>query len=146
MAYTLQFLGELCQAVPCYELGFVPDQRSGVRAVPVGRLNGSEFHDLAGDILDSGHLLRFQASGSSMQPFIHDGDILRWPHCQESTQRPVAFVGRESPMAFSAGTPGCKNKEPRKVQLAILIKGDACSCPDGWFILDDVRSRSDCAT
>ena len=25
MAYTLQFLDELCQAVPCYELGFVPD-------------------------------------------------------------------------------------------------------------------------
>ena len=40
------------------------------------RLNGSEFHDLAGQILDSGHRLRFQASGGSMQPFIHDGDIL----------------------------------------------------------------------
>jgi hypothetical protein len=26
MALTLQFLDELCQAVPCYELGFVPDQ------------------------------------------------------------------------------------------------------------------------
>ncbi len=26
MAFTLQFLDELCQAVPCYELGFIPDQ------------------------------------------------------------------------------------------------------------------------
>ena len=26
MAFTLQFLDELCQTVPCYELGFVPDQ------------------------------------------------------------------------------------------------------------------------
>ncbi len=26
MAFTLQFLDELCQAVPCYELGFVPEQ------------------------------------------------------------------------------------------------------------------------
>ena len=26
MAFTLQFLDELCHAVPCYELGFVPDQ------------------------------------------------------------------------------------------------------------------------
>ena len=26
MAFTLQFLDELCQNVPCYELGFVPDQ------------------------------------------------------------------------------------------------------------------------
>jgi hypothetical protein len=26
MDFTLQFLDELCQAVPCYELGFVPDQ------------------------------------------------------------------------------------------------------------------------
>ncbi len=27
MAFTLDFLGKLCQAVPCYELGFVPDER-----------------------------------------------------------------------------------------------------------------------
>ena len=26
MDFTLQFLDELCQAVPCYELGFIPDQ------------------------------------------------------------------------------------------------------------------------
>lgn len=26
MAFTLEFLGELCQAVPCYELGFLPDE------------------------------------------------------------------------------------------------------------------------
>ena len=49
---------------------------SGVCAVSVRRLNGSEFHDLAGQILDSGHRLRFQASGRSMLPFIQDGDIL----------------------------------------------------------------------
>ncbi len=28
MSYTLQFLDELCQAIPCYELGFLPDQSS----------------------------------------------------------------------------------------------------------------------
>jgi hypothetical protein len=26
MAFTLQFLDELCQVIPCYKLGFVPDQ------------------------------------------------------------------------------------------------------------------------
>jgi hypothetical protein len=26
MAFTMQFLDELCQAVPCYQLGFIPDQ------------------------------------------------------------------------------------------------------------------------
>lgn len=26
MDFTLSFLSELCQAIPCYELGFVPDQ------------------------------------------------------------------------------------------------------------------------
>jgi hypothetical protein len=26
MAFTLQFLDELCQTVPCYKLGFIPDQ------------------------------------------------------------------------------------------------------------------------
>jgi len=37
MAYTLQFLDELCQTVPCYELGFVPDQSvvEYVRCLPV---------------------------------------------------------------------------------------------------------------
>jgi hypothetical protein len=28
MAFTLQFMDELCQSIPCYELGFVPDQTS----------------------------------------------------------------------------------------------------------------------
>jgi len=28
MAFTLEFLGQLCQAVPCYEMGFVPDPSS----------------------------------------------------------------------------------------------------------------------
>ncbi len=32
MAYTLQFLDELCQTIPCYELGFVPD-RSAVEYI-----------------------------------------------------------------------------------------------------------------
>jgi len=27
MAYTLEFLEELCQEIPCYELGFIPDGR-----------------------------------------------------------------------------------------------------------------------
>jgi hypothetical protein len=36
MAFTLQFLDELCHAVPCYELGFVPDQSAVeyVRCLP----------------------------------------------------------------------------------------------------------------
>ncbi len=36
MAYTLQFLDELCQEVPCFELGFVPNQSvvEYVRSLP----------------------------------------------------------------------------------------------------------------
>ncbi len=38
MKFTLQFLDELCQSIPCYELGFVPDQSAVeyVRCLPTG--------------------------------------------------------------------------------------------------------------
>jgi hypothetical protein len=39
-------------------------------------LNGTEFHDLADQLLAEGHRVRFQAGGESMQPFIQDNDIL----------------------------------------------------------------------
>lgn len=44
--------------------------------MPVRELNGTEFQALAAQVLKAGHLLRFQASGHSMQPLICDGDFL----------------------------------------------------------------------
>jgi hypothetical protein len=40
------------------------------------KLNHSEFTQLSSEILDEGKILRFTAHGSSMAPFIRDGDIL----------------------------------------------------------------------
>ena len=56
---------------PAIDLGFVPDQ-SAVEYVRClsSRLNGTEFRNLAHQILGEGHRVRFQASGGSMQPFI----------------------------------------------------------------------------
>ena len=77
MDFTLQFLDDLCQSIPCYELGFVPDQSAVeyVRCLSY-RLNGPDFRRLAGEILAAGNRVRFQAGGESMHPFIQDGDIL----------------------------------------------------------------------
>jgi len=46
-------------------------------------LNGNGFSELAGEILHSGHKLRFQAHGSSMRPFIQDGDIFHITKLEE---------------------------------------------------------------
>jgi signal peptidase I len=108
--------------------------------VPVRRLNGREFHDLAGQILQSGHLLRFQASGSSMQPFIHDGDILEVAPLSGKHVRSgeVLLVEAVNGDWLAHRVVKTRNRDGR---LAILIKGDACSYPDGWFGLDDILGR-----
>jgi len=41
---------------------------------------GSEFEELATQLLGAGHAMRFRARGSSMYPLVRDGDILDvWP-------------------------------------------------------------------
>jgi len=39
--------------------------------------DGSEFEELAVQLLGAGHAMRFRARGSSMYPLVRDGDVLR---------------------------------------------------------------------
>ncbi len=106
----------------------------------VRRLNGSEFHDLAGQILLSGHRLRFQASGRSMQPFIHDGDILEVaPLARERVRYGDVLLVETNDGKWLAHR--VIKTRRRDGKPAFLIKGDACSHSDGWFGLDAVIGR-----
>ena len=106
----------------------------------VRRLNGSEFHDLAGQILQSGHRLRFRASGGSMQPFIQDGDILEVdPFVGEHVRRGDVLLVEATDGRWLAHRVVKTGQHDNK--FALLIKGDACPYPDGWFGLDDVLGR-----
>jgi signal peptidase len=106
----------------------------------VRRLNGAEFHDLASAILQTGHLLRFQASGGSMQPFIRDGDTLEVaPLAREHVRYGDVLLVETCDgkwLAHRVVKIGRRDGKP-----AFLIKGDACSNPDGWLGIECVLGR-----
>lgn len=54
------------------------NERPAMRAV---RLDGGRFAALASDLLSAGHGLRFRARGSSMRPWIRDGDLVSVDPC-----------------------------------------------------------------
>jgi len=109
--------------------------------VPVRGLNGTEFRLLAGQLLQNGHGLRFQAGGNSMQPSILDGDILE---VLPLDARPVrrgdvllvemdggnVIAHRVIKTGGSKGRPG------------FLLKGDSCLQPDGWVSVAQVLGRA----
>ena len=103
-------------------------------------LNGAEFHDLAGQILQTGHGVRFQASGGSMQPFIQDGDIL------EVAPLAGERAGCGDVLLVEAGEGRwLAHRVVKTVRRAgkrtFLIKGDTCAYPDGWFGLENILGR-----
>ena len=104
------------------------------------RLESDGFESLADEVLSKGDTLRFRARGISMQPFIHDGDILEIkPNggilfrrtdivlCKIPTGRLVAHrvVGTEM------------GEDPGK----LLIQGDALGQPDGNIDPGEVLGR-----
>jgi signal peptidase I len=103
-------------------------------------LSKGDFHDLAGQILQNGHGVRFQASGGSMRPFILDGDILEVAPKAGGQLRPgdvllvAACEGKW--LAHRVVKTGHRDGQP-----AFLIKGDACPSPDGWFGSEQVLGR-----
>lgn len=106
----------------------------------VRELNGTDFGDLAVQILKAGHEVRFQAHGGSMLPFINDGDILWVSPLAGSRVRlgEVVLVmdGEGKLLAHRVVKTGRRNRN-----LIFLIKGDACSAPDGWFGPDNILGR-----
>ncbi len=101
-----------------------------------------DFKVLASQILADGHCLRFTASGSSMHPFIQDGDLLEVAplNAERVTLGDVLLV--ES----AAG----KLLVHRVVKIhqmdgtsQYLIKPDAHLALDGWFQAPSILGRVD---
>ncbi len=103
-------------------------------------LNSAQFRQLAGQILAAGHTLRFQASGDSMQPFIHDGDIL--------TASPVdakQLCNGDVLLVDTASERLVAHRLVKARQFAgdtqYLIKADSTQSPDGWFPFSSILGR-----
>jgi signal peptidase I len=107
------------------------------------RLNGLDFRFLAGEILATGHRMRFQASGGSMRPFIRDGDILE---VAPFPVKPIIKCGD----VLLIDTTANKLLAHRVVKIkyhqgiaSYLIKSDKAISPDGWFQSENILGRVD---
>jgi signal peptidase I len=104
-------------------------------------LNGVEFQGLTRQILQAGHAVRFQAGGGSMQPGIRDGDIL------EVAPVRVGQIRRGDVLLFEADGGRVLAHRVLKTgrlqgEVVVLLKGDACPNPDGWFQADHILGRA----
>jgi signal peptidase len=103
-------------------------------------LKGDEFRALAGQILEGGHRVRFQASGGSMQPFIQNSDILEVAPLAGKRIKcgDVLLVDTSEGRLLAHRVV----KTGRREGISLyLIKSDACDSPDGWFRLENILGR-----
>jgi hypothetical protein len=93
-------------------------------------LSGQMLLELTNGVLTSGKPFRFRARGSSMFPFIRDGDVISLS--PPGKQKPrlgevVAFIRPGTRSLVVHRVIGCAPD-------ACLIKGDNCTgSPDGWI-------------
>ena len=103
-------------------------------------LNGVEFSQLSGQILQSGHKLRFMARGRSMQPFILDGDILQVVPIGKRQIKwgDVVLAEIGAGIILAHRVVGVKGRDRN---WEYFIKGDACIFPDGWIGAKNILGR-----
>jgi signal peptidase I len=103
----------------------------------VGR---AEFGVLATEILESGKSLRFRASGSSMTPFILDGDILE---IQPISQQPIRLGDVVLCQTNDRGVVAHRvtRLAQRNGLTRLVTQGDALFYPDGWINAGQVLGR-----
>jgi hypothetical protein len=115
-------------------------KRCRICPMPVLELNSIEFHDLAHQILRSGHRIRFQAKGESMQPFIRNSDILEVvPILGKRIHLGDVLLVEASEgrlLAHRVVKTGCSGSI-----TVYLIKSDMCDSPDGWFGVENILGR-----
>ena len=103
-------------------------------------INSAQFLDLAGEILNQGHRLRFHARGISMRPVIRDGDLL------EIEAVPVEVIRRGDILLYRIH--GSHLLVHRVIQIRpqpegrlFLIQGDALLQADGWIPGEHILGR-----
>jgi signal peptidase I len=104
------------------------------------RVDRAEFGALAAEILEKGNALRFRASGSSMSPFIRNGDVLViQPIASQAVRRGDVVLCRAGDGRMLA------HRVTRLFQQAggtvLVTQGDALFYPDGSIPYDEVLGR-----
>ena len=90
---------------------------------------GMEFEELAGQLLGTGHGMRFRAQGSSMYPLVRDGDIL----CVRPTAQAPTAVG--DIVLYRSSRSGIVvhrvvDIRRREEKTILLVKGDSAARAD----------------
>jgi signal peptidase I len=100
-------------------------------------LDTDDFEELAAEILTGGNNLRFRARGSSMRPFIYDGDILEIKPEHGGSIRQADIVLCKIPSGHIVAHRVVK-KEQHDSGDVLLLQGDALYNPDGIIRSNEV--------
>ena len=90
-----------------------------------------EFKDLAIEILQDGNILRFQAMGDSMRPFIRHGDLLEVEPLGEGVIKPGDVVLCNLGNGLLVAHRIIKIRK-HTGQESLMLQGDGRLKPDGW--------------
>ncbi|HSJ52457.1 MAG TPA: S24/S26 family peptidase [Anaerolineae bacterium] len=106
------------------------------------RCSLAEFGCLAEGVLQAGISLQFQAHGSSMTPFVRDGDTLLISPVQVHDLRVGQIVlcqtGNDKFVVHRI-----VQRRRQQGDLSFLVKGDLCHCPDGWVDGSRILGRAE---
>jgi RimJ/RimL family protein N-acetyltransferase len=100
-------------------------------------LKHDEFTELSSDILSQGGSFSFKAHGSSMYPFICDGDILTVKQV-ELRVGDIAFYRSSDDRLIVHRV---VNKKLQSNKLMLLMRGDSVFNNDGWICSDQVLGK-----
>ena len=103
-------------------------------------VNKFEFYELTSAVLKSGHNVRFRAFGTSMHPFIRDGDILEIMNLRDKPIRKwdVVLYEKDGTSLVAHRVVRLLNEDGVK---QFLIRGDALIVPDGVIRREQVLGR-----
>ena len=104
--------------------------------MPQRRLDSAAFAELASDILAGDHILRFEATGGSMRPFIWDGDTLEVRAVNPDELRRGDIV-----LCRLASGRLVAHRVTQVSQSALVTHGDALFAPDGGIAPAAVMGR-----
>ena len=99
-------------------------------------LDWSEFESLAADLLSRGSRLRFRARGTSMHPFIQDGDLVTVEAVEAGSPRRGDIV-----LARLSSGRLVVHRVRQTGPDFLLVQGDAVPAPDGRLGLENVLGR-----
>lgn len=85
------------------------------------------FKELSTEILKNKHILRFEARGGSMRPFIKDRDIIKVKTIAPESLKPGDIVFFSSADDKLTAHRIIKIRKDKKNSLSFLTKGDACT-------------------